>query len=569
MPGRSQIPWLLAATWAWFPLLVAPVAAAPHGAETAAPRADELARGTVFEDLDGDGVRDPDEPGLADVRVSDGRAVVLTDADGRWELPVEDEAVVFVTKPSGFRTALSPHNTPRFYHLHRPEGSPPGLRYPGIPPTGPLPEAIDFPLVRQEEPSVFEALLFADPQPQSDAELDFIRVDVLDGLVGTDAAFGMTLGDILFDDLSLFERSAALVGQLGIPWYHVPGNHDMNLLAGDDRHSLETFQRHFGPPYYAFEYGDALFVVLDNIEYNGHGQSDPGDVRGAGGYIANLGARQRGWLEQELSHVPRETLVVLAMHAPLATYAAPEALGTNTQDRRELFALLAGRPNLYAVAGHTHTTEHHHFGEADGFPGPGTFHHHVLTTVSGSWWSGPLDARGVPTTVQRDGTPNGYHVLEVDGAAATVRFQAAGAPADHQMRILLDVHHHGLRKDLARDHRPGELFDGRLRASAVPHTDVLVNLFDGGPRSTVRFRVDDGPWTVAERVARQDPHVLEVVARNRDTVKDWVSVVPSSHIWVGGLPEDLGPGVATLTVEATDEFGRVHHGHMILEVTGG
>ena len=39
----------------------------------------------------------------------------------------------------------------------------------------------------------------------------------------------------------------------------------------------------------------------------------------------------------------------------------------NTQDRRELFALLEGREHLYAVAGHTHPPEHHYFGEDDGF----------------------------------------------------------------------------------------------------------------------------------------------------------------------------------------------------------
>jgi len=41
-------------------------------------------------------------------------------------------------------------------------------------------------------------------------------------------------------------------------------------------------------------------VVLDNIEYQGNGEADPGDVRGSGGYVANFGRRQLAWLAQEL-----------------------------------------------------------------------------------------------------------------------------------------------------------------------------------------------------------------------------------------------------------------------------
>jgi len=48
---------------------------------------------TVFEDRNGNGRRDPGEPGLAGQRVSDGRSIVLTDAQGRYALPAAEEAV--------------------------------------------------------------------------------------------------------------------------------------------------------------------------------------------------------------------------------------------------------------------------------------------------------------------------------------------------------------------------------------------------------------------------------------------------------------------------------------------
>ncbi len=526
------------------------------------------ANGKVFEDLDGDGVWEPGEPGVKGVRVSNGIAVVLTGEDGGYTLPVPEEAVIFITKPSGYATPVNAHQLPQFYYVHQPDGSPDHLRYPGVDPTGPLPERVDFPLRRQDEPARFQAILFADTQPQTEEELDFIRDDVIAELIGTGARFGMTMGDILFDELSLFPRYNALIGTLGIPWYNVPGNHEMNFLAADDRHALETFKRYFGPPYYAFEYADALFVVLDNIEYLGNGESDPADVRGTGGYVARIGRRQLDWLAAELRHVPVDKLVFLGMHAPLATYL-DDSPRNNTADRRELFGLLKGRPNLYAVAGHTHTTEHHYFGRDEGFAGPGELHHHVLSTVSGAWWSGPFDTRGVPTSDQRDGTPNGYHVLEVDGTKVTVRYKAASAPADYQMRIMFDVVHHGLRKDAMRDFRHGQLFDGRFSVDQVPAADILVNLFDGGPRSEVAFRIGDGEYLPMRRVRRADPYLIELHARNAETKKSWFKAEPSSHIFVADVPDDLGPGVYPVGVRAIDEFGRAHHAHAVLEITGG
>jgi hypothetical protein len=535
-------------------------------AATASSAVAETATGTVFEDLNGNGVLDAGEPGLSGVRVSDGETVRLTDESGRYRLDVGSEAVIFITKPRGYATPVNADQLPQFYYIHQPEGSPPS-RYPGVAPTGPLPERIDFPLVARSEPSRFEALLFADTQPQTTAELDYIRDDVLTELIGTEAKFGMTMGDVTFDDLSMMPRLNRLIARLGIPWYNVPGNHELNFEAADDRYSLETFKRYYGPPYYAFEYGDALFVVLDNIEYQGNGNADPGDVRGSGGYIANFGKRQLNWLRRELAHVPEDRLIFMAMHAPLETYLG-DAPGITTQDRRELFNLISGRENLYAVAGHTHTTEHVYFGEEDGFKGPGELHHHVLAAVSGSWWSGPFDARGIPTADQRDGTPNGYHVLEVDGVAVSVRFKAAGAPADYQMRIVYDVAHHGLRVDGLRDFRTGELFDGRFSVEAVPAAEVLVNLFDGGPNSEVSFRIDDGPELPMTRVHRADPYVIEYFARNEDSKKSWLQPSPSSHLWSADLPDDLEAGTYTVSVRAIDEFGREHHAHSILEITG-
>ena len=62
--------------------------------------------GLVFEDRDGSGVASAANPGLAGVLVSNGRDIAVTGADGRYTLPLPDEATIFVVKPAGFMPPL-------------------------------------------------------------------------------------------------------------------------------------------------------------------------------------------------------------------------------------------------------------------------------------------------------------------------------------------------------------------------------------------------------------------------------------------------------------------------------
>ncbi len=525
----------------------------------------QTATGRVFIDENRNGLLDEGEVGLANVRVSNGASVVLTDTTGRYRLAANEQTIIFITKPSNYAIPVNQHMLPQFYYIHQPDGSPAGMRYKGIEPTGPLPAEINFPLIERSENKQFEALLFADTQPQTTRELDYIRDDVVAELVGSDAAFGMTMGDIMFDDLSMLPRYNAIIAKIGIPWYNVPGNHEINFESPNDRYSLETFKKFYGPPYFAFEYADALFVVLDNIDYKGGGEADPADVRGNGGYEARISRSQLQWLAEELKHVEQERLVFIATHAPLGSENGSYA----TDNREKLFRLLAGRPNLYSVAGHTHTTDHVYFDKDDGFAGPGKFHHHVLATVSGAWWSGPFDERGIAVSDQRDGTPNGYHILEVDSTDVAVRFKGAGKPADYQMRIVFDVAHHQLNVNGIRDFKAGELLDGRISQDHLNAAAIIVNLFDGGPNSKVRYRIEDGEYRPLQRVLRKDPYMLEQYARHRSSKKTWVEATLSTHLFEADLDANLPPGVHGITVQAEDEFGRLHHGHTVLEIVPG
>ena len=523
--------------------------------------------GVVFEDHDGSG-KAAGNPGLPGVLVSNGKDVAVTDAQGRYTLPLPGPVIVFVIKPAGFTSPVdrkTGHH--HFYYIHQPEGTPASLNltYDGIEPTGPLPASLDFALVKQDEPDAFEAVLITDPQPETDVELGFVRDDTIEALAGINARFGITSGDILFDDLSLYERAKALTGALALPWWSLAGNHDMNYEAPDRRFSKETFKRAYGPAYYAFAYAKTLFLMLDDVDYLG---TDPGKPHGQGKYQGKLDADQLAFVKGVLDHTPQDRLIVVITHIPLRTYLDFNDPSLSIVNRKDLFDRLAGRPHTVSFAGHTHTTEHHYFDAADGWSGPSPHHHHVLTALSGSWWSGPYDHRGVAYADSRDGSPNGFHVLSVDGVNYTTRFVPAKEPPSKQIRLSVISQYHHAEKEIKYQFRPGQLNGPPIPASAVSSSTLVANVFDGGPKTKATVRFGDRAPIEMKQTPMPDPFVEDLYARNEATKKPWIKAEVSSHIWTAKLPHDLGPGAHLGTVEAVDEYGRKVSGRIMLEVTG-
>jgi hypothetical protein len=525
-----------------------------------APAIDKVtAHGTVFEDSDGSGRRQAGSQGVPNVMVSNGRDVTLTDAQGGWTLPVREGDSIFVIKPTGWMTPLAPEtHLPRFSYIYEPKGTPEtlGLRYPGIAPTGALPASIDFPLRRQTEPTRFNVMLFTDPQPETLNELGYVRDDVVAQAVGIDASFGITTGDIMFDDLSAYARSNKIVGTLGLPWYNCCGNHDMNYEAPDNGFSRETFKGVYGARYSAFQYGSVTFFLLDNVDYLGSHK-----------YQGHFGPDQLGFIRNVLAHVSPDQLIVLCMHIPLRTLAGDTPAFAAT-DWQEFLGVIAGRTATVSFSGHTHTNEHHYL-TAEGAPAPVLpHHHHVLSAVSGSWWSGPFDVRGIPVALASDGAPNGFHVLSIDGAAYTTRLYPAHDPKQSQMRIVLETGYHDADPEVLSEYLPGQLLGGPISAAAAASTRLVVNFYDGGPRSSVRFAIGGKTgWMPMQRVERLDPFVQDVYARNRAVTKPWVSAGKSSHIWQANLPADLAPGTYGIRAQGSDEYGQMHESMLVLEVT--
>jgi hypothetical protein len=487
--------------------------------------------GVVFHDRDGDGARGADEPGVAGVAVSNGREVARSDEAGRYRLPVGDDSILFVVKPSGWRTPLTSDRLPRFFYIHKPAGSPPGLRYPGVAPTGPLPASVDFALTPQTEPDDFRVIVFGDTQPYDLEQIDYLGRDVIAELIGSDAAFGFTLGDLVGDDLSLFEPLNRAIARIGVPWYAVIGNHDLNFDARDDAGSDESFERVYGPSTYAFEYARAHFLVIDDVVYGGADRDPPTTQNYRGGF----GADQLAFLRSYLAGVPRDELVVALMHIPLA---GPAPFGF--EQGRELLALLSDRPNTLSFSAHTHMQYQLFLGPEAGFQGPEPHLHVNQAAVAGSWWLGAKDELGIPHATMRCGAPNGWSILEIDGSRFRLRFQAARRPASHQMSIFAPA---------------------AVASADAGRAEVLVDVFAGSDRSRVEMKLGDtGEWQTLERVERPDPFYLELLAREAALGPELGRPLPpaanSLHLWRGTLPAEPPPGTHALEVRSTDVFGQ-------------
>ncbi|MDF1824166.1 MAG: calcineurin-like phosphoesterase family protein [Verrucomicrobiales bacterium] len=491
------------------------------------------ATGTVFHDLDGNGKHDPGEPGIEGIPVSNQREVVVTNADGKWSLPHDDDTIFFVIKPSGWKTPVDENQIPQFYYIHKPNGSPKNFRYPGVDPTGPLPPSIDFALTPSEEPDQFKAIFFGDPQPSSIDQVDYIAHDVIAELIGTDAKFGVTLGDIMFDKLNLFEPSNANIALIGIPWYNVIGNHDLNYDSPGDRDSDETFHRHFGPNYYSFDYGAVHFIVLDDVEWGRQNSN------GKKSYIGGLDEAQLSFVKNDLELVPDEKLIMLMMHIPL----------TGVENRTDLYRLIEQRPYSLSISGHTHWHAHQYITEKDGWQGAEPHHHIVNVTVSGTWWKGEKDEVGIPHATMRDGAPNGYSIITFDGANHTLDFKAARQPASHQMTI----------------HAPDE-----IAKDEAERTPVYVNVFNGSDKSTVRMKATASEWITLEKVLEKDPHYSETRDREMKAKPDskghLSAPIFSGHLWRATLPAGMNEGSNLIEVEATDAYGRLHKEERLIRI---
>ena len=370
-------------------------------------------------------------------------------------------------------------------------------------------------------------LVYGDPQPKSADDVDyFLRDIVLPSLPDARRSVAtIVLGDVADDRPALYPGVKAATARLGIPVLFAPGNHDVDKDAKSDAASLTHFHAAFGEDSFLRSFDRANVVVLDDVVVR------PGQTPA---YVGGLREEQFALLERALPALSKDKLLIVAAHIPFFdTSTVPGWQTFRESDRRRLFALLKAFPHVLLLSAHTHNQRHYFHGARDGWNGAEPLHEYNVGAACGAFWSGVADAAGIPDATMSDGTPNGYATLEVrEGGAYDLRWIPARGNAETRMSL----------------HAPKV-----LRRGAYPAFGVYANVFMGHEGTRVEYNIDGGSYKPMQRVLAPDPSLLAENAkddaaealRGHDRSPE---ATPSTHLWRGTLPTDLGAGEHTIRV---------------------
>ncbi|MDB4914606.1 MAG: hypothetical protein JWM95_2250 [Gemmatimonadetes bacterium] len=309
--------------------------------------------GVVFEDTNGNGVRDPGERGVPNVVVSNQDVLEKTDASGNFRIARGPTGIVFVSVPDGFRIVGS------FWHstdeLHP-----------------------DFALERARVPTNFTFIHASDTHisPASVARTRRFRA-MADSV---NPAFVIVTGDLVRDALRVNEAEATsyydlfareVAGFRNAVWT-VPGNHEnfgieraqSKVESSHPLYGRGMYRHYRGPDYYSFTYGGMHFVGLNSVDIDDQW------------YYGHVDSVQVAWLKRDLAAIPAEMPVVTFNHIPFFTAVesingysdappAPSVITVNGKSQfrhsvsnaREILTLVGMNRYAIALAGHMHVRE--------------------------------------------------------------------------------------------------------------------------------------------------------------------------------------------------------------------
>jgi len=310
---------------------------------------------TVFDDRNGNGVRDAGERPIPGVVISNQRDVATTDTSGVARIERGPTGIVFVSIPNGYRSARS------FWRAPAPSDS-----------------QVMFALQPAPAPRIFSFVHASDPHIEP-ANVD--RTQRLHQLVDSIRPdFTIITGDLIRDAMSqqeplarsYFELFAAETRGFAKPMRTVPGNHDHFGIIRSRSHVAEThplydramYRLYRGPDYYSFTYGGVHFVALNTL------------MTDDSAYYGRVDSVQLAWLRRDLATVPAGVPIVTFNHIPMVSAwellagFADMALVSSvrrengvTKDRHtvanvlEVMGAMRGHAWVLALGGHMHASE--------------------------------------------------------------------------------------------------------------------------------------------------------------------------------------------------------------------
>jgi calcineurin-like phosphoesterase family protein len=370
--------------------------------------------------------------------VSDGYTVTTTDADGIYQLRVNEKTkFVFVSVPSDCEVPMT-DGIPKIYQSLADRKTGEVVRK-------------DFALKRKTPVAKFTLLVLADVQIGDAEELNWLKRDempkiaayVQQELIKPDVpVYGLSLGDLVWDNMPYFKDYATEIKRLAIPVFQIIGNHDHDrTVLNDDYTAARHFETNFGPTYYSYNIGNCHFVVLDDVNYSA-----------VDDYAAHITENQLNWLKEDLKYVSKDKLIIMGVHIPTSRRNRPALDVSNKQD---LYTILNGY-KVRILSGHLHNNQTSTISN--------TIEENNLGAVMGAFWNNPCN----------DGSPRGFAVYEIDGNQIT-NWYYKGTDTDRNYQMKL----YGLGQAVTPSRQ-----DGIILNLFAWHTNWTVELYEDNEYKT-------------------------------------------------------------------------------------
>lgn len=491
---------------------------------------------------------------IADVAVSDGVNVTLTDANGCYSL-ISDKSkgYVFVSVPGNYTAEVS-DNLYKFWQ-----------KLTLLPSTL---ETHNFTLHPADNIS-YTVLISAD-QHIADRVDDLKQFNdkVLPDMNNTIVAergkgnkvYSLTLGDISWEQFWTansfgLEDALKCFRTLDCPSYHTIGNHDNDPYISDDWLSSWIFRRLMGPNYYSFNIGEVHYVSLDNVIYNNPNATD--SQMGERSYDRALTQEQLDWLEKDLAMLKDKSApIVICAHVPFysdPTLSSGAAVTKrNMLNMEDLETVLKPFTNITLFSGHYHRN----YTVVSPF-NPYIKEHNVASLSATLWWT----ARPGYTDKHlcTDGSPGGYGILRVNGRDLDYMYKGIGCSENDQFRIYdlnttlineSSITSTAQYKEMVKDYA-GDYYN------PVKSNYVLINVYNWQP--DWKIEVFESTTALAPtRVRVKDPlHILAYECQRLShkavpTATSTYTTQKSSHFF----RVKASKAESSITVRVTDHKGR-------------
>jgi len=429
---------------------------------------------------------------LGGVLVTDGYSIIPTDYQGNYSLNLNEKAeFVYIVTPKGYVADYS-SGVPQFYQALQDDK-----------------QVYSFALQAMKgDVDRYTMITMTDPQIDTNEDAVKLMGATTKDIQETARQYqdvqlaGIVLGDISWDVYNHNQTYKDWARRLPFPIYPVIGNHDYDkyLTPAPDADYAHYYKRDFGPVYYAFQLGDAYYVVLSNMHYTGNKR-----------YKVTLDEMpdQMHWLELLLkSALNMGNRVYICMHAPLKFSSESGLIGGG----QHLKDLLDNKFEGVVLTGHMHHNNNFDIG--------GGIMEHNLGALCGNWWTNDYSS---------DGAPCGYQVFEGVGRAyPTWYYKATGRPRDYQFRL----------------YQVGRVMDR-------PHS-VVAKVWNWDEAWRVRWYQDGQLMGDMEQFYSFDPDYCEYV----NGARVWDDYIPFRNNHFFSTP--VISGKHEITVEVIDRFGKVY-----------